>query len=113
MSVTFESNFGTFLSVITVVDAQDDQQVLPKVIWEECVATPVPQAGECTVALRVLAVQCTTLQNRYGTLRKHYGTVVDRYRTSRNVTGALWSRCKTLQGVMDALRKCYRALWSR
>ena len=33
------------------------QQVLPKAIWEECVA--IPHDGEFTPPLRVLAVQCS------------------------------------------------------
>jgi len=43
----------------------DVKQVLPKVIWEELVATHV---GECTLPPRVLAAQCAMLRNCYETL---------------------------------------------
>jgi len=55
------------------------KQVLPEVIWVELVATQ--HVGECTLPLRVLTVQCATLLNRYGPLRKRYGAVLERYRT--------------------------------
>jgi len=74
----------------------------PKVIWEERVATL--HVGECTLLLHVLAVQCATLRNRYGSvtgccgalqnimercgklrdITERYRSVADRYGSLRN-----------------------------
>ena len=87
-----------------------------------------PHVGECTLPLRVLAVQSAMLRNRYGTLQsvtgaryravtERYGSVTEplwnvagRYRTVtealQNVTercSDLWSRLGTLRNVMEAL----------
>jgi len=56
-----------------------NKQVLPKVIWEECVATP--HIGECTHPLHMLAVACT-MHNK-----------------------ALWSITELLRNVTEPLRK--------
>jgi len=45
-----------------------------------------PHVGECTLPLRVLAVQCATLRNGYRTFRKRYRSVTGHYGTLRNFT---------------------------
>ena len=49
---------------------QQYEQVLSKVIWEECVATP--HGRECTRPLRVLAVKCALQPNPVTQPRVHY-----------------------------------------
>jgi len=51
-----------------------------------------PHVEECTLPLRVLAVQCAPLQNRYGTLRKRYVTIGGVKEALRNRCGALQER---------------------
>ena len=82
-----------------------------------------PHVGECTLPLRVLAVQCATLWNCYGTLLKHHGSITEHYGMLRIVTEALQNCCKAwwnvteplwnaakLRGIMETLRKHYEAV---
>jgi len=68
------------------------EQVVPKVIWEKRVDTPLPSENALS---RVLAVACTmhneALWKRYGSLRESYG--------------ALWNVTEMLQIVTEPLRK--------
>jgi len=75
------------------------QQVLRKVIWKERVATR-PQVGECTLPLCVLAVQCATLWNHYGSVTERYRAITERCGALRNIT----EHCGTLRNVTEALR---------
>jgi len=52
----------------------------PKVIWEECVATPISENALSHCVCYLKPVQSVT--KRYGTLRERYGAL-------RNVTEAL------------------------
>jgi len=56
----------------------DHKQVLPQSHLGR--ARRYPHVGECTLPLRVLAVQCVTLQNYYRTLLKRYGSVMEALR---------------------------------
>jgi len=62
---------------------------------------PSPHVGERTLLLRVLAVQCATLQNRYRMLRHGTEALQKHCRALWNVTGALWSHCGMLWGIME------------
>ena len=57
--------------------------------------------GECTLPLRVLAAQCTTLRNCYGTLLKRNGSVADRYGSLRDRYGTLTERYGTVTENID------------
>jgi len=57
----------------------------------------VGKMGECTLPLRVLAVQCATLRNCYGTLLKRYGNVI----RVTECYGAVTGRYVKLQNVIE------------
>jgi len=68
------------------------KQVLPKVIWEERVATPCRRmhsltacaSCSCTMrneTLRSVTGRLGTVTRRYGTLRKRYRALTERYGT--------------------------------
>jgi len=59
------------------------KQVLPKVIWEEHVTTPT---SDNAFSHCVIAVACTM---RNEALRKHYGTLQERYETLRKCCTSL------------------------
>jgi len=91
------------------------KQVLPKVIWEECVATP--HFGECTLPLRVLAVQYATLQNRCGALwnvTECYGSVTEPLRSIMDHYGNITEPLQNVMGcygcVMELLQNVTEAL---
>jgi len=96
------------------------------------------EIGESTLPLCVQAVQCTMLQNHYGTITEcyraiaehcealtealrsvtvpfmgRYGSVTEPLRNAAKHYRTLWSiegRYRTLQNITEALRKHYRSI---